>query len=994
MRSKRIIVFVLCVILSVNFTSVASVEAADELQMKQLMEEDKSNQQNLYHDWQYDGIDISAPSPQKVGTRLRVSASVSGDIDTLQYKFVWQKDNWNEWGVFQEYSAVNEACFVPESAGVYQIYVDIKDESGNVLSKKVEYDIVTGVWSYDSLTTDLATPQARNTNPINIYANTSGDTEHLKYKFVWQKNNWQTWGVIQEFSEASTAAWQPSSVGEYQIFVDVMDADKRVITKIIPYTITEINWERGEGKCIPECRQRAGEPFSIQAKTTGNTKGLSYKFVWQKDNWKSWGIIQEFSFCPKAEFVLKEAGKYQIYIDIKDWDGRISTEVITYEIMTNIWDLDGLVTNLKSPQEKYTLPIEIEARTSGENKELEYKFVWQKNGWKDWGVIKDFSKSNTVDWKPTEVGEYNLYVDVKDEDGKIVTTYIKYIITPVRWEYDSITVMPEGEQKKESETLIQANASGNTAKLQYKFVWMRNNWKEWGLIREFSEDSIVSWKVPKKTGDYKIYVDILDRDGNIKTKTKELEVVSQVWKTNGIDINGGHPEQVYTTIPMFALVEGETEGLEYKYVWEKDNWKQWGVIQPYSKEKNAEWYPKEAGIYNIYADVKDSDGRIKTTVAEYVVDKAAWSMDEIYVEGADAKMEGETFNITAKTSGETKGLQYKFVWEKNNWSSWGVIQEFSDNNSISWTPEETGNYHIYVDIIDQRGIQFDPYIKNVGTYIFKGVKLSNSNVEAKKPVTISPDVQGGAPGAQYKIVWQRNNWEKWGVLQDFSTNERVIWTPDTFADYTIYIDMKVDGYPTITKALDVHVSYPYSGITLDFLLGTSGKRIVEELEAHRYDSYYLGTRYAGLNFSTWATDPCMHPNGAPGKNGYVGMNCAGFVAFVFQKCGADINKVSTAGGRGAYVNASNWFNYVKRSGVEYYGYSSVQALLNSGKAEKGDVIYCHPDWSRPGADCHIGFFWGDTPESNVFWHSGSPNQISNIKSATQVSTYYLIKTRK
>lgn len=56
-------------------------------------------------------------------------------------------------------------------------------------------------------------------------------------------------------------------------------------------------------------------------------------------------------------------------------------------------------------------------------------------------------------------------------------------------------------------------------------------------------------------------------------------------------------------------------------------------------------------------------------------------------------------------------------------------------------------------------------------------------------------------------------------------------------------------------------------------LGTSRGTIVAELEAHQWDSYYLGTRYVGLNLINVNKDACMHPNGDPGYNGYTGMNC-------------------------------------------------------------------------------------------------------------------------
>lgn len=45
-----------------------------------------------------------------------------------------------------------------------------------------------------------------------------------------------------------------------------------------------------------------------------------------------------------------------------------------------------------------------------------------------------------------------------------------------------------------------------------------------------------------------------------------------------------------------------------------------------------------------------------------------------------------------------KNLLYKFVWMKDNWKSWGVIQNFSESQIATWEPEESGEYYLYVDV--------------------------------------------------------------------------------------------------------------------------------------------------------------------------------------------------------------------------------------------------------------------------------------------------------
>ena len=179
-------------------------------------------------------------------------------------------------------------------------------------------------------------------------------------------------------------------------------------------------------------------------------------------------------------------------------------------------------------------------------------------------------------------------------------------------------------------------------------------------------------------------------------------------------------------------------------------------------------------------------------------------------------------------------------------------------------------------------------------------------------------------------------------------------------------------------------------VKLDEKLGVAPGAVLAELQAHENDGYYLGTPYTG---SPLTPGNCMRPNGANGGNG--GMNCTGFVAYVLEKCGADLSGIANRGYRGGKVNASNWYHWITENAVEYYHYDTVEELLAGGKAQKGDVIYFEPrSWESEDADCHIGFFWGNNGKDNKFWHSSTHpqrgNQISVLEPKCE-STVYLFK---
>lgn len=192
------------------------------------------------------------------------------------------------------------------------------------------------------------------------------------------------------------------------------------------------------------------------------------------------------------------------------------------------------------------------------------------------------------------------------------------------------------------------------------------------------------------------------------------------------------------------------------------------------------------------------------------------------------------------------------------------------------------------------------------------------------------------------------------------------------------------------------------GTTYMTSVGVTRESIVQELEAHEHDSYYLGTKYVGGD--------AQSPNGDTSYNGgSVGMNCGGFVAYVLRKAGLDaettmeimhrtpVNQFGSGLPYDWLAGASNYKNLIENGQISAYAFRTKQELLSSGLAEKGDIILVW--WSdnpgADGADNHIGFFWGEASDDDVMWHSGtepgSGNQISAITPKTPGSFYILIK---
>ena len=77
-------------------------------------------------------------SPQPQGTSIKLTASAQGGTGELQYRFYRIKDGVTT--VFRDYASSHIAYSNPPEPGDYTLYVDVKDEAGNIVTKQISYE--------------------------------------------------------------------------------------------------------------------------------------------------------------------------------------------------------------------------------------------------------------------------------------------------------------------------------------------------------------------------------------------------------------------------------------------------------------------------------------------------------------------------------------------------------------------------------------------------------------------------------------------------------------------------------------------------------------------------------------------------------------------------------------------------------------------------------------------------------------------------------------
>ena len=440
---------------------------------------------------------------------------------------------------------------------------------------------------------------------VSVSAEVTGETDGLQYKFYWQKQGTgadaEISGVIAGPSDKSSAEWTADESGTYKVSCDVIDSEG-IVTKSTTCNVERFTVDGLEAPSSARC----GQGVSLKAKVSGDASGLKYKFVWQKDNWKKWGVVGGSSQDePEAAWTPDEPGDYTVTLDVIDGSkakhATASIKVYKKYLIkgVSLETEDGGVATVGS---NCTIKVESEGDTSG----LKYKFVWEKNNWSQWGSLRQFDSSNKCSWTPEVSGDVNIWVDIQDSNGAITTVHYPVSIQKESFTYCSLSC--DSSLIELGNTIgVKADASGNTNYLMYRFVWSRNNWAEWGVAQS-SRINTLLW-TPSKPGDYTIYCDVIASDGSATTKTVSFSVFDYLMPT-AISTDGNWSWGIRANLGTLAAEK--TGQFNFKFVYANADWSKWGVLKSGSSINDAYFNPSSLGLtsgtWNIYVDVQYPDG--------------------------------------------------------------------------------------------------------------------------------------------------------------------------------------------------------------------------------------------------------------------------------------------------------------------------------------------------------------------------------------------------
>lgn len=589
----------------------------------------------------------------RIGQTIEISPLLTGYTEgKTDFNYVWEYEDWQSWWSTVKSTGKRTTetsyTFTPSKAGAYTLYLDVVS-NGQTQTVSVRL-IVEESWSYNSLTISKATVNLGES--VTVTPKVSGtDASFARFNYVWTYgSDWSEWSstVKQTGAQTKDTFWTftPSRAGTYHLYVDAVNSRGQTVTKELSLKVVS-NWSIKSLSVTVENKSgvtvQLGKPvnMSFVLNEGSNLTGLTYNFGWRfGDGWSEWTSTMKngpASSTNQFTFTPTKTGKYNLFADVIGTDGTKKT-VQAYINVVLPYSYKGV--NAAPSSITIGSSVTVKPSVTGDLTGVKYNYVWCYNGgWDLWSSTAKETGSDTTSnswtFTPSKSGTYVLYVDVVAPGGAVRQTLSTRITVNSDWNYSGVSLDKKSPQYKGTTITVKPSVSGpRIGELQYNYVWLRNNnWNDWSsTVKETGKrTSSTSWTfTPTRSGTYTLFVDVYDtKTGQVTTKQATV-VINSRWKLKGLNLSYSSPMRPKSEVTMTPVIEGDSTGLQFNYVWEGDGWYVWDSDLKngsYTTAKSKTIRISDGGVYSFYVDVVDQYGEKQTARVTGI--RARYSVDII-----------------------------------------------------------------------------------------------------------------------------------------------------------------------------------------------------------------------------------------------------------------------------------------------------------------------------------------------------------------------------
>ena len=643
-------------------------------------------------------------------------------------------------------------------------------------------------------------------------------------KFTYLDSNNKEY-TIYDYASVSGCSWQFNKSGTYRVRVyskesygstSYVMAEKTVI--VSPKKVFKID----NAEVFPSDSTYVNGCVSCYITASGGKTPYTYEFGYTQDG----NTKTEKTTNSSYYFYAKKGGDITVFAKVTDADGKTLTKTFK-PIKVNTLTIKNIVTSPTSPQyvgTKINIKADIEYSQSKYGRYNYLKYEIKKDG----NVVETLEDpyNASVDWTPTEAGNYTITCNMGDMSGQSATKTVNYVVNKKDTTDNLVVIYYVGYYSPYIHYQVE-NGSWTNAP-GYKMI-------------ATNEKDGYSHKYVINLGD-KNYANVCFNDGNGNwdsnngrnyrfnkgTYTFKNGVITPVeddkFGIESFDITPADGKiTVGDFIDMKVKLKNATSNAVSKYTYLDSNNHE-VTIYDYAGASSCLWQFNKSGTYRVRVYSKESYGSTNYVMAEKTVtvaEKQPLKINQFNINSNTGSVPFcDNVNMSVNVSGGKAPYQYEFAM--NQYNTRTVLQPFSTKNTFTVIPEYIGNYNYEVTVKDATGatvtVTKSIYVAQA---CIDNLNISSSTVKVNDIVKFSADIKNLSSLVTYHdytyTVTKDNKTETLTTNSDRTAN----WTPKEAGKYTMLLQIKHNGKYIAGRSIEVTVDKASENVVTIYYKGYS-----------------------------------------------------------------------------------------------------------------------------------------------------------------------------
>lgn len=432
-------------------------------------------------------------------------------------------------------------------------------------------------------------------NTITLKVDANRDDLEYRFQVKDSKGNYTT---LKAYSKENTVNWKVSNDGNFKFIVNARDKSGQNLSSYL-----DVNVKAAEPLAIKEFSYdgelKIGNTIKLNA--TSNRENAEYRFQ-VKDDDGNYSTIKAYDKKNSIEWKIPNDGNFKFIVNAKDESGNVVSsyldiiiekpeplKITGFSYEGNL--MEGNTIKLKANSNKETSEYRFQVKDSSGN----------------YTTIKAYGKDNIVDWKIPADGNYKLILNVKDNSGTVLSSYLDIAASKKKpleiTSFSYVGELVEGNN-------IQLKSSANFDNVDYRFQ-VKNSKGEYTTLKTYGKENIVNWN-PTERGQYMLIVNVKDSDGEVYSKYLNVLVDGK----EALAITDFSYDGILSPNNVLTLkANGNRDNLQYKFQ-VKDGKGNYTTIKGYDNNNSVQWKIPASGEYMLIATIQDS--KTNQSISSYI----------------------------------------------------------------------------------------------------------------------------------------------------------------------------------------------------------------------------------------------------------------------------------------------------------------------------------------------------------------------------------------